>query len=272
MNSGILNEYVFINNINDKKYKETNILIQELLKTLYPWIKENDLIIAYKYGKYAKTDIVISVRNVKKGISIKSGDRNSVHLEKIDTFCKYISKYRFNEIERLKRYLYSDGTNNNTGKVRYSAEEYKQKFPEDIVKINNELDKIKKNLIERFLIKSDINYKIKVDVIVYGTINDFIWATKEEIISYLINKKNESSAVHVSSLNIQNWDRNLKKNPKYEYCRNYIQVKWFNLFDDIIQIMCIRNELSNQADSVKQKKNSAIAKFLKFIWSDYRKG
>ena len=43
MNYGILNEYVFINNINEKKYKETNILVQELLKTLYPWIKENSI-------------------------------------------------------------------------------------------------------------------------------------------------------------------------------------------------------------------------------------
>ena len=267
MNSGILNEYVFINNINNKKYKETNILFQEMLKALYPWIKENDLIIAYKYGKYAKTDIVLSVRNIKKGISLKSGDKNSVHLEKIDSFCKFISRYKFGELESMKRYLYSDGTNNNTGKIRCSADEHKQKFPEDIIKINEELERIKKPLIDRFLIKSDINYKIKVDVIVYGTINDFIWATKEEIISYLINKKNESSSVHVSSLNIQNWDRNLKRNPKYEYCRNYIQVKWFNLFDDIIQIMCNRNEPNIQSDSVKQKKNSAITKFLKFIWS-----
>ena len=120
MNSGILNEYVFINNINDKKYKETNILIQELLKTLYPWIKENDLIIAYKYGKYAKTDIVISVRNVKKGISIKSGDRNSVHLEKVDTFCKYISTIILHNIKNnvKKKHILSNITKRKSDRIK----------------------------------------------------------------------------------------------------------------------------------------------------------
>ena len=267
MNYGILNEYVFINNINEKKYKETNILVQELLKTLYPWIKENDMIVAYKYGRYAKTDIVVSVRNIKKGISIKSGDKNSVHLEKIDNFCKFLYKHKIREINKLKKYLYSDGTSNNTGKIRCSAEEYKKKHPEDIIKINKELNKIKKQLIERFLFKSDVNYKVNVDVIVHGSINDFIWATKDEIIEHLMIKEIESSGVHVSSLNIQNWDKKQKKNPKYDYCRNYIQVKWFNLFDDIIQIMCKRNEVKLQTDCVKQKKNSVITKFLKYIWS-----
>lgn len=265
MNFGILNEYVFINNINNKKYKETNMLVQELLKTLYPWIKENDKIIAYKYGKYAKTDVVISVRNIKKGISIKSGDKNSVHLERIDKFCKFIYKYNFKEIDKLKRYLYSDDTNNNTGSIRYSAEEYKKMYPEDIEVINKEFEKMKKLLIKRFLFKTDINYKVSVDAIVYGTINDFIWATREEIINYLIEKKVISSGIHISSLNIQNWDKNLKRNMKYEYCRNYVQIKWFNLFDDLIQIMCNRN---NVADCVKhKKKNSVITKFLKYIWS-----
>lgn len=27
---------------------------------------------------------------------------------------------------------------------------------------------------------------------------------------------------------------------QYEYCREYVQVKWYSLFDDIIKIMCNR--------------------------------
>ena len=29
-------------------------------------------------------------------------------------------------------------------------------------------------------------------------------------------------------------------NLKYEFCRDYVQVKWYSLFDDFIKIMCIR--------------------------------
>lgn len=268
MNEGILNEYVFINNINNKKYKETNILVQELLKYIYPWIKEDDIIIAYKYGKYAKTDIVLSVRNIKKGLSIKMGDKNSVHLEKIDKFCKYIYKHKFKKIDKLKRYLYSDDTNNNTGKKRYSADDYKIKYPNDIEIINNELRKIKKILIKRFLVKVDINYKVGVDVFIYGTIDDFLWVTTNEVVNYLLEKEIKTSGINVGSLYIQNWNRNLKHNPKYEYCREYIQVKWFSMFDDILKIMCQRNENKSPADCEKnKKKNSVITKFLKYIWS-----
>lgn len=102
MNRGYFTEIVFINYLNNKKFKETNLLVQELLKKLYPMIKDNDVIIAYKYGKYAKTDIVVSVRGIKKGLSLKTGSRNSVHVEPIDKFCHYLEKYHFKEIEALK--------------------------------------------------------------------------------------------------------------------------------------------------------------------------
>lgn len=270
MKKGYLTELVFINSLDGKRFCEINLLLQELMQTLYPKIKVNDLITAYKYGKYAKTDIVISVRGIKKGISIKTGDKNSVHLEPISKFIQCLKKYNFKETESLLRYLYSDGTNNNTGIERISAEEYKKDHQEEIDKINLELDKIKKMLIIRFLIKTDVNYQVSVDAIVYGCANDFIWATKEEVISYLYKKEIESTGVQIGSLFLQNWDKNLKYNPKYEKCREYVQVKWYSLFDDVIFIMCARDKgySSQQAECVKhKKKNSVIAKFLNNIWS-----
>lgn len=160
----------------------------------------------------------------------------------------------------MLRYLYSDGTNNNTGIERISAEEYKKDHQEEIDRINQELIKVNKFLITRFLIKTDINYQVPVDVIILGYANDFIWATKDEIINYLSNKKIESTGVQVGGLFLQNWDKNLRYNPKYERCREYVQIKWYSLFDDIIFIMCDRNKVlaSQQADSVKHKKRTQL--------------
>lgn len=238
--NGYLNEITFINYLNNKKYEEINIPMQELLKKLYPNIKNKDKIYAYKYIRYAKADVVIVVRRKKKGISIKSGSKNSVHVEKIEKFVKYLQKYKFKEKDKLLKYLYSDGTINNTGIIRQSAEEYKNNHSDEIKLINEELNKIKRYLIERFLIVSDIKYKVKVDAFIYGYLDDFLWATKEEVIKYLYDIKNESSGVHISNLFIQNWNKNIIKNFKYEYCRNYIQVKWYSIFDDIVKIMCSR--------------------------------
>jgi len=240
MENGYQNEIDFINYLNSKKYADVNIMMQDFIKALFPDIKQQDTIKAYKYGHYAKTDIVIDINGIKKGISIKCGSRNSVHIEPISKFVNYLQKLDFDEINKLLEYIYSDGTNNNTDTLRQSAEEYKIKHSQDILLINNSLKSIKKDLIIRFLIKTDINYKITVDAFMEGQPFDFIWATKNEIINYLVKQEPISSGVHVSNLFIQNWNKNIKQNPKYEYCRDYIQVKWYSMFDDLIRIMCER--------------------------------
>jgi len=240
MKKGYQNEVDFINYLNNRKYKEVNILFQDFLKSLYPNIKGEDLIQAYKYGKYAKADIVIEVCETKRGVSIKCGSKNSVHLEPIRDFVKYLEKLKFKQIDKLLYYLYSDGTNNNTGITRVTVNEYKENHKKEIIEINKELEVIKCELIKRFLIEADINYKVSVDAFISGNVNDFLWATKEEVIDYLKNINFESSGVHVSNLFIQNWNKNIKRNLKYEYCRDYIQVKWYSLFDDLMRIILHR--------------------------------
>jgi len=242
MKTGYLNEFEFINYLNKRKYIESNISIQELLKKLFPDIKEQDIICAYKYGSYAKADMVIEINGIKKGISIKSGSRNSVLLELIDSFINYLKRLGFVETDKLLRYLYSDGTNNNTGNIRLSSDEYKTNHKNDIDMINRDLKSLDHKLITRFLIATDTNYKVEVDAFIYGSVNDFLWATKEEVIEHLMKSNINSSGVHISNLFLQNWNKNLKYNPKYEYCRSYIQVKWYSIFDDFIEILCTRNQ------------------------------
>ena len=55
--------------------------------------------------------------------------------------------------------------------------------------------------------------------------------------THLIPKNTYSSAVHFGPLTIQPLDRCLNRNKKYESKRFSIQVKWYNLVDDIIENM-----------------------------------
>lgn len=214
-----------------------------MLEALFPNIGDNDIIFAKKYGEYAKADMIIEVNGVRKGISIKCGSRNSVHLEKIDSFISFLRKYGYEESDELLKYLYSDGIKDNTGTNRISACEYKLTHSEEIKVINIYLNKRKIliPLIKRFLVCSDVNYKVKVDVFICGTLNDFLWITKDEAIELLLQDSDfASGGVHASKLFIQQWNKNINYNSKYEYCREYIQVKWYSLFDDIIRVMCKR--------------------------------
>lgn len=72
INNGYKNEFELICALNNKKFKDINIIFFDLVKCLFPDIRGNGLIKAYKYGKYAKADMVLEVNDVKKGISIKS--------------------------------------------------------------------------------------------------------------------------------------------------------------------------------------------------------
>lgn len=242
-NNGIKNEMEIISYLNGKKKWEVHIIFQELLEKLYPDIKANDVIMACKYHELAKCDILLKVNGVKKGISVKSGFKNSVHTEKIDKFLHDLKIINFTKVDELARYLYSDGSNNNTGDNRISSSEYKEKHKEEIEEINKELNKkeIKKYLIERFLIDGNIDYSVTVDAFIYGTLYDFVWFTKEEAMEQLLSFTNiESLGTHVSNLFIQQWNKNLVRNPNYERFRNYIQVKWYSLMEDSMLIICKR--------------------------------
>ena len=120
--------------------------------------------------------------------------------------------------------------------------EYKEKYQQEIDLINkqfNNKDFIIK-VILKFILVGNIPIE-SIDCIVYGIIQDFIQITKNEIIDFLLSKKDEySTALHISHLTLQPMTRCLKRNPLYEKDRHYIQVKWYNISDDIIEVMSNR--------------------------------
>ena len=166
-----------------------------------------------------------------------------MHIEPINKFVKKLESYGISSenIEQLKRYVYSDGTNNNTGEIRLSSNEYLLNNIDEINTLNSALECIKKELIRRFLIETDVKYLVPVDVFIHGSINDFFWVTSDEVLFYLTQSDSNSNYLHISNLYIQSWNKNLIRNNRYEHCREYIQVKWFSMYNDIIKIMSNRN-------------------------------
>ena len=78
---------------------------------------------------------------------------------------------------------------------------------------------------------------------IYGEVDDFIFITKEDIRNIILRKKDDySSTVHFSVLTVQPKNRCLNYNTKYEKDRFCVQVKWYNLFDDIIENMYLKEQ------------------------------
>lgn len=241
-NNGIKNEYLFIEKLNNKRLRELNFLLQELILYLFPNIKDDDIIYCCKNIEYEKPDICVKVGKKIKYISIKMGHKNSIHCESIEKFKKFLESINVkpNIINEILRYQYGDGTTDGSGEYRQSSSDYKLENFNSINLINKELNnpKIIKKVINRFLIQGTQWQSHKVDILLYGTPDDFFFITKGEIYKYILSKINvESSAIHFSCLTFQPMSRVLDYNESMEYMRHWIQIKWYNLGDNIIELM-----------------------------------
>ncbi|MDD3453515.1 MAG: hypothetical protein PHN42_04535 [Bacilli bacterium] len=239
--NGYENEKEFTKYFNNKNINEFDIETVSFLETVFNNKLSNELVKCWRVPGFSKVDIKIKINDVIKNISIKKGIKNEVHTETIKNFIEFLSKMKIkkDDINQIKKYLYADGTINNTGEKRQSIIEYKINNQEAIDALNEKLNTkyIINKIINRFIIKGRIS-NLKIDAIIYGVTDDFLWITKNEIKKIIISKMNDySTALHFGPLTIQSWDRNLKRNPKYEYRREYVQLKWYNISDDIIEIM-----------------------------------
>lgn len=237
--SGKQNEIDFVKHINNKKIYELNPLIIELIEDLFSNFNYDDIVYSWLNSEPQKTDFFIRINKDVRRISLKIGDKNSVHLEPISEFIHFLIE---NNIERdivikYLNYHYADGSSNGSGKKRLSAVEYKLSHQDEIDKINNAFnsDEFIKKVILRFVLmgRNDSN---EIDALVYGSIHDFLYLTKDSIYNIIFAKRDiYSSGIHIGPLFIQPQSRNLQGNPQFEKCRYCVQVKWFNLCDHIIE-------------------------------------
>lgn len=239
--NGFDNEYKFINYLNGKRIRELNPLFRNLIYDLYGYLDDKFVVYAWRNHLPQKSDIFIKINDIKKGISIKKGIRNSIHLEGISEFIHFLIQNKVDKeiiIEYLK-YHYADGSTNGKGEKRISVNEYKILNQDKIDKINNVFnqEKLLHAAINRFILKGN-NSDYYIDAIIYGEVDDFLWILKKDIRKVIMQKRNEySTAVHFGPITCQPLARNLSYNPGLEKRRFCVQLKWYNLCDDIIENM-----------------------------------
>lgn len=244
--NGFQNEDEFVKYLNNKTINNLNPIFQDLIFDLYGNISEKEIIKCQLNPNKQKADILLNIANIQKGISIKKGVKNSVHIEPVNQFINFLIECKIpkNIINEVLLYHYGDGTIDGSGKERISSTEYKlnnQKKLDLINKYFNEKEILIK-AVDRFVLTGN-NSEKPIDAIIYGVIDDFIWINKNEIIDIILsNRHRERTGLAFGSLFYQPMNRCLNYNPKYEYARNYIQIKWYHLSDDIIEVMANRTQ------------------------------
>ena len=234
---GYQNEFLFVLEFNNKKIKELNPMLREVIDDLFPKRNEDDLIKSWRnHINNQKGDILIKIENEVRSISIKKGSRNSVHLENIESFKNFLKEEGVKEKVIYNYELFHYGVDKMNYKKVLSSEEFNKKNKRIIKSINKSLQKINiSKVIDRFILSGN-NCNHKVDGIIYGIPNDFLWINNNDIEDVITNTiKNQSKTVHIGCLYIQPLNRCINGNKKYEWCRDYVQIKWYSLFDDIIR-------------------------------------
>ncbi len=239
MNDGFINEKKLREYINGNTFDNYNTNIKSFLTFVFGTkINTNIPFYAEKEKGQVKPDLCIKHNGVKKYISIKKGGGNSIHQEGIDVFFPFVSGILGDSaLYNLKMFHYGDGTTDDTGKVRYSANECKSRYAKEISELNLVLN-IWSNLskfLDRFLFVGNVGISV-VDVVYHGTIESGLWASREEIIGYIKNNDFSINAVHFGPLTYQVWGRNNKRTAKNPNRRYEMQIKWGNITKDLENI------------------------------------
>ncbi len=235
--NGFDNEFEFVKYFNRKKVSELDSRGKSFLKELFENIDDDMILTCWRNHYKQKSDIFIKADGVMKGISIKKGVRNSVHVDSISNFTDFLyqSGIPIKIINYYRRYHFADGTVNGQGKIRQDVKGYKIKHQHEISQINQYFNtkEMIKLAIERFILQGN-NSDFYIDALIYGEYNDFLWFSREDIYKVILSQRDyQSSAVHFGPLVVQPKARCLDFNPKYEKDRFCVQIKWYSLVDDI---------------------------------------
>lgn len=234
----------FKNALDNKRVNEISRDLQQLLYNIFNDINDNDLIQCWRSKYLEKADIKVKINNTIKGISIKSGYNCSMHQENIDKIIPYFEKIGIEDHIINMLYSFIIGKINNK---KVNAKTYIEHYPKEIKILTEELNKffIKSSLITRFVIQGTEIQRYGCDCIIYGTPDSFLWANKDELLYFLVKKKQVSSnSISIGSLNLKSYDRNLKNEPNRTSKERDIQIKWYTIKEDLLYITKIR-EVNN---------------------------
>ncbi len=235
--SGFQNESNLVIALNGKVFSDLNSNLQNLIS--YSFSNKNGIISCFSRGGNNKSDLMIQIGNEKHTFSIKKGSGNSVHQEPVNSFLLYLEKY-FSLSEYTKnnilKFIWGDGTIDGSGPVsdRLSANDFTKKYPEIVDDIKLFFDKIKKDLIRRFVI-TGVGESSPAEFIYYGDVSSGFCCSSENALEWLSNNYSDG-AIPVGRLTFQAWNRNINGGTKSEHKRGVIQLKWGKVKDDIKKI------------------------------------
>ena len=247
-NRGVQNEYDFVELFDGKRISELDSTSQNFIKDLFGGIiLDDEIIIAWKNMVMQKTDFFIKYKTIVKGISLKCGNSNSMHSERIEDFKLFLEKYSipYKVIDYYTSYHYGYARDEN-GKVDFSktlsSEEYKKIYQNELDIFNASINKTRIiiDMIDRFIIRGK-NSEYDIDALVCGTVDDYVWINKYDLYDLILSKRcYEYTSPHVACLTIGPKKRNLDGTSKNVRDRYMVCIRWNFIRENIVEFKSLR--------------------------------
>ena len=243
--NGFVAEESMIAALNNKKVKELNDNLKEMLEKLYGDLDENAIVACEKNKGYYKPDFVITYKNKKKYISMKTGNATTVHEEQLSTFISFLHKIDFSKqsLDTIRLYQYGDGTTDGTGEKRMVWREVYNKYSDRIKMANVEFNKDKLKVLkvmDRLLFQGVDVKAIPADAIYHGDVDKGTLVTKDSVERYFSFKSwNQYDALHIGPFFIKPHSRFASvpdDRIENEHLRHKTQFNWTNIKSDMLYI------------------------------------
>ncbi|MCD7809788.1 MAG: hypothetical protein LUH02_10620 [Erysipelotrichaceae bacterium] len=283
---GNSNELNIVEYLDDKNYKDLNLNMKNFIsyiadKETIKIDKNTKISSRYETNNKLKQDLYIILEDKSFGISIKMGEGNSTHQEKVEDFIDYITTNYNDTTEALcdaiRFFVWCDGTLDGSGSTeivyddknkphvisRITTTEFKRDYPKIINRIQYFLKVHERDLLEHYLLRG--NYNSQVDYIYHGTEIEGQWTSSAALIDYQIehskiDESNNKALLSIGRMNVQVWNRALSGSKSSEKKRGQIQLKYPNMSEDLTKIMV--NEMGNKGTFIGDMEEYDISKVM----------
>ena len=242
---GFVAENAMINALNNKRVKELNDNLKNMLERLYGCLDEDEIVKCEKMTGFYKPDFIVTYKEKRKYVSMKTGNAVTVHEEQLSTFISFLHKngYSRQSLDTIKLYQYGDGTTDGTGEKRMNWRETYETYSHRIRKANEEFNnnKIKiYKVVDRLLFQGvDVSAE-PADAIYHGDVDKGVLITKESTEKYFAFKSwNQYDALHIGPFFLKPHSRFVgvpDDRIKNEHLRHKIQINWANMKADMLYI------------------------------------